>query len=129
VKTIRAQIEARLGIDAQDIYGLSEVLGPGVAWGVNVFPSQIEELVLATPTLAPHFRIELIKSGHLDVMTVVVEATAEVDSQTVETAVDQLTLRIKTQTGITARVEAVPCGSIERSTGKARRVIDERSAP
>jgi phenylacetate-CoA ligase len=60
-------------------------------------------------------------------MTVVVEAVGDTGSETVEAAVRQLTLRIKTQTGITAWVEAGPSGSIERSTGKAQRVVDKRS--
>src|SRR3954469_15818063 len=197
---MRKEIEQRAGIDAVDIYGLSEVMGPGVAsecieskdgpviWedhfypeiidpdtgevlpdgeegelvftsltkvampviryrtrdltrllpptsrsmrrmgkitgrsddmliirGVNVFPSQIEELILKMPQLAPHYLLVLDKDGHLDSLTVVVEGDAAAGSA--------LQHSIKSYIGISADVRI---GPVERSVGKARRVIDQR---
>ena len=211
---MRAEIEARLSIDAIDIYGLSEVMGPGVAqecvetkdgltiWedhfypeiinpetgavlpdgefgelvftsltkealpvvryrtrdltrllpgtartmrrmekitgrsddmliirGVNVFPSQVEELILKQPRLAPHYVLEVTRPATLDELAVLVEpkpefATAS-DADRRE-AVVTLAHAIKTFVGVSAEVRIVPVGSIERSIGKARRVIDKR---
>jgi len=197
---MRASIEKRLSMDAIDIYGLSEVMGPGVAqecietkdgltiWedhfypeivdpqtgkplpegekgelvftsltkealpviryrtrdltrllpptarsmrrmekitgrsddmliirGVNVFPSQIEELILKTPGLAPHYVLEVSKDGPLDHLTVVVEGDAS--------GAEKLRHYIKSYVGITSDVRI---GTIERSIGKAKRVIDKR---
>ncbi|MFJ5265278.1 phenylacetate--CoA ligase PaaK [Streptomyces sp. NPDC088387] len=207
---MRAEIEERFALDAVDIYGLSEVIGPGVAqesvttkdglhiWedhfypeivdpatadvlppgdhgellftsltktampviryrtrdlsrllpgtahpafrrmekvsgrtddmiilrGVNVFPSQIEEVVLATAGASPHFRIVLTSADRLDRLTVEVEAPAEL-----RTSVSQhLTDLAKQDIGVRVDVEVVPPGSLERSTGKLRRVVDLREA-
>ena len=87
--------------------------------GVNVFPSQIEELVLKQPGLAPHYVLELSKDGPMDHLTVLVESHSQ-ESPTL------LKESIKSYVGITADVKAVPAGSIERSIGKAKRVIDKR---
>ena len=201
---LRASIEKRLAIDALDLYGLSEVIGPGVAqecietkdgltvWedhfypeivhpetgiplpdgekgelvltsltkeampvvryrtrdltrllpgtarsmrriekitgrsddmlivrGVNLFPSQIEELILQQPGLSPYYVLELSKEGPLDRLAVLVE------SQNPE-AVKALQHRIKSTIGVSAEVRAVATGAIERSIGKAKRVIDKR---
>ena len=211
---MRGEIENVFGIDAIDIYGLSEVLGPGVAcecvetkdgpvvWedhfypeiidpisgavlpdgspgelvftsltkeampviryrtrdltrllpptsrgmrrmgkitgrsddmliirGVNVFPSQIEELVLRQPRLSPHFMLEVSRDGHLDSLKVQVEMKQ--DSQFASATEKDFVARdlqhhIKSYIGISARIEIVECGAIERSVGKARRVIDKR---
>jgi phenylacetate-CoA ligase len=197
---MRKTIESRLGLDAVDIYGLSEVIGPGVAqecletkdgltiWedhfypeivdprsgaplaegekgelvftsltkealpvvryrtrdltrllppsarsmrrmerisgrsddmliirGVNVFPSQIEELILKQPGLSPHYVLEVSKDGPLDHLTVVVEGD--------ERAAPALAQSVKSYIGITVDVRI---GTIERSIGKAKRVIDKR---
>jgi phenylacetate-CoA ligase len=197
---MRASIEQRTGLEAIDLYGLSEVIGPGVAqecidtkdgltiWedhfypeivdpqggeplpdgekgelvftsltkealpviryrtrdltrllpptarsmrrmekitgrsddmliirGVNVFPSQIEELILKTAGLSPHYVLELSKSGPLDHLTVVVEGAAD--------GAAALAHNIKSYIGISAEVRI---GTIERSIGKAKRVIDKR---
>ena len=212
---MRSAIEERMGIDAVDIYGLSEVIGPGVAsecvetkdgptiWedhfypeiidpqtgevlpdgefgelvftsltkealpiiryrtrdltrllpgtartmrrmekitgrsddmmiirGVNVFPTQIEELLLKQPALAPHYQIILTKEGPLDVMTLNVEPCpdAQSDTQTLGAAQAALTYDIKALIGVTAVVNVLPVNGIERSVGKARRVIDKRTA-
>jgi phenylacetate-CoA ligase len=213
---MRAEIEARAGIDAVDIYGLSEVMGPGVAcecieskdgpviWedhfyaeiidpvtgevlpdgsegelvftsltkealpviryrtrdltrllpptsrsmrrigkitgrsddmliirGVNVFPSQIEELILKAPALAPQYQLVVTRDGHLDKLEVRVEARPERSSSLSadEKAALERDLKdqIKTYVGVTTRVQVVAAEGIERSTvGKARRVLDMR---
>jgi phenylacetate-CoA ligase len=212
---MRRAIEARMGIDAVDIYGLSEVMGPGVAsecvetkdgptiWedhfypeiidpatgevlpdgefgelvftsltkealpiiryrtrdltrllpgsartmrrmekitgrsddmmiirGVNVFPTQIEELLLKQPALAPHYQIVLTKDGPLDVMTLHIEPCpdTQADEKTIKDATSALAYDIKALIGVTAVVRVFPVNGIERSVGKARRVIDKRSA-
>ena len=210
---MRAAIEQRMGIDAVDIYGLSEVMGPGVAnecvetkdgptlWedhfypeiidpetgalladgelgelvltsltkealpviryrtrdltrllpgtartmrrmekitgrsddmmivrGVNVFPTQIEELILQRAELAPHYQCILSREGPLDCLTVAVEARQGIahDSLSARAAADRLAHEIKTYVGTSARVELRAAGGIERSLGKARRVLDQR---
>ena len=92
--------------------------------GVNVFPTQIEELVLARVELSGHYQIELTRKGRLDEMLIRVEARPDGFGAT-DTAL-ALALMVKERIGITARVEALPPGGIERSLGKARRVIDRR---
>jgi phenylacetate-CoA ligase len=208
---MRGEIERRLGLDAVDIYGLSEVLGPGVAsecvetkdgpviWedhfypeiidpetgrvlpdgeegelvltsltkealpvvryrtrdrtrllpptarsmrrmaritgrtddmliirGVNLFPSQIEELILASRGLAPHYQLELTRQGPLDALTVHAERTADGDASGAEALGSELARHIKSRFGVTAAVRVHDPGSIERSIGKAKRVIDRR---
>jgi len=214
-QAMRTDIEKRLGIDALDIYGLSEVLGPGVAsecietkdgavlWedhfypeiidplsgevqpegaqgelvlttltkealpviryrtrdlttllpptarpmrrmarigarsddmliirGVNVFPSQIEELLLKVPELAPHYQLEVRREGHLDHLTVRVECVPELaaDAAARARAHRKLQGSIKSWVGITTAVTVGDPGSVERSAGKARRVIDHRGS-
>ena len=204
---MRAEIESRAGLDAVDIYGLSEIIGPGVAcecveskdgphlWedhfypeiidpqsgevlpdgafgelvlttltkeaapliryrtrdltrllpgsartmrrmekitgraddmliirGVNLFPSQIEELVLADARLAPHYQLAIEREGNLDALTVLVEGRDD----SAKTAGEELARRIKELLGISAAVAVAPPGGVERSAGKARRVIDKR---
>ena len=206
---MRAEIEERLGIDAVDIYGLSEVIGPGVAqecldrkdgpcvWedmfypeiidpntgevlpdgelgelvftslikeampiiryrtrdltrllpgtsrpmrriekitgrsddmmiirGVNVFPTQLEEQILAVEGLSPHYQIELHKKGNLDSITVNCEVTNDVaDTATIA---KQLQKRIKDMVGVSADVNVLGPNAIPRSQGKAQRVVDTR---
>jgi len=210
---MRAAIEQRMGMDAVDIYGLSEVMGPGVAsecvetkdgptiWedhfypeiinpetgepvadgemgelvftsltkealpiiryrtrdltrllpgvartmrrmekitgrsddmmivrGVNVFPSQIEEYILKSPTLAPHYQCVLSKEGPMDVLTVKVEVALGVDvsSSAAREAAATLAHNIKTFIGSSAKIEVLPAGGVGRSMGKAKRVVDLR---
>ncbi|HEX3810843.1 MAG TPA: AMP-binding protein [Rhizomicrobium sp.] len=204
---MRGEIERRFGIAALDIYGLSEVLGPGVAqeradargsltvWedaflpeivnpqtgeplpdgeegelvftslskeampiiryrtgdlsrlrapmgdvpmrrmdrilgrsddmlivrGVNIFPRQIEELILADPALSPYYRIDVRRSGALDELTITVECGGGVDD-----ARQRLSERMKAHYGISAIVVAQPVGALPRSEGKAKRVFDHR---
>ncbi len=214
-EALRAQIESRAGLQALDIYGLSEVMGPGVAsecietqdgpviWedhfypeivdpatgevlpegaqgelvltsltkealpviryrthdltsllpptarsmrrlaritgrsddmliirGVNVFPSQIEELLLKLPGVAPHYQLELTREAHLDQLAVKVECLASIaaDGPTRSRLQCDLQGSIKAMIGISTQVVVCDPGSIERSAGKARRVIDRRPA-
>jgi phenylacetate-CoA ligase len=209
---MRAEIEQRAGIDAVDIYGLSEVMGPGVAsecieskdgpviWedhfypeiidpetgevlpdgeegelvftslskealpiiryrtrdltrllpptsrsmrrigkitgrsddmliirGVNVFPSQIEELICKMPKLAPQYQLVVSRDGHLDKLDVLAELRPEVASSEVDALARELEQRIKTNVGVSTKVKLLPPNGIERTlTGKARRVVDMR---
>jgi phenylacetate-CoA ligase len=209
---MRREIEARLDMHAVDIYGLSEVIGPGVAnecvetkdglhiWedhfypevidpdtgevlpdgekgelvftsltkqafpivryrtrdltrllpgtarsmrrmekvtgrsddmiilrGVNLFPSQIEEIVLSIPGLTPHFQLVLTRPGRMDEMTVRVEARPEAGSDESRAALAKtLSTRVKQVIGVSAGVDVVEPSGIERSMGKARRIIDQR---
>jgi phenylacetate-CoA ligase len=212
-EALRLQIESALGIDALDIYGLSEVMGPGVAsecieskdgpviWedhffpeiidpqsaavlpdgelgelvftsltkeafpliryrtgdltrllastarsmrrlqklvgrsddmliirGVNVFPSQFEDLILQVELFAPHYLLEAERTGSLDALIVHVEAAHGVDVGTTGPAAAQLARLVKSYIGISVEVKAQPCGSIVRSAGKAQHVIDRRKS-
>jgi phenylacetate-CoA ligase len=212
-QAMRQQIEARFNIDALDIYGLSEVMGPGVAsecvetkdgpviWedhfypeiidpvtgavlpdgeegelvltsltkeglpviryrtrdrtrllpptsrsmrrlariagrtddmlilrGVNVFPSQIEALILEQQALAPHYYLELWREGHLDAVTIHVELReilGDIEAYRASSR-HELMRRVKSYVGISARVIVHDAGTITRSAGKAKRVIDRR---
>jgi phenylacetate-CoA ligase len=215
---MRASIEARLGLKAVDLYGLSEIIGPGVAcecgqqaglhgWedhflfevidpktlaplpigaagelvittlskealpmiryrtrditrlddtpcacgrthlrilrvtgrdddmliirGVNVYPSQVEAVLVGLPGLAPHYQIVLSREGALDAMTIEVEAApaaalgeADRDCRAAEVA-----RHIKSQIGVTCAVVVKAPGQVPRSQGKAVRVRDQRKAP
>lgn len=92
--------------------------------GVNVFPTQIEEQLLATKGLAPHFQIELSKDGRMDAMSVTVELS-ESSGDRVELA-RELAGRIKDVVGVSAKINVGDPGSAPRSEGKAQRVIDRR---
>jgi phenylacetate-CoA ligase len=99
--------------------------------GVNVFPSQIEELICRQPALAPHYLLVLDKEGHLDSLTVRVElnpqAPAGVGAGAKESAAHELQHRIKSLIGVSAQVEVTDPFAIERvSIGKAKRVLDRR---
>jgi phenylacetate-CoA ligase len=209
---MRAEIQQRAGIDAVDIYGLSEVMGPGVAsecieskdgpviWedhfypeiidpetgevlpdgeegelvltslskealpiiryrtrdltrllpptsramrrigkitgrsddmliirGVNVFPTQIEELICKMPKLSPQYQLVVTRDGHLDKLEVLAELRADTAAGDVEALANELQQRIKTNVGVSTKVRLLPPNGIERTlTGKARRVVDQR---
>jgi phenylacetate-CoA ligase len=208
---MRAEIEDAFAIDAVDIYGLSEVIGPGVAnecvetkdgltvWedhfypeiidpetgaalpdgafgelvftslskeatpvvryrtgdltrllpgtartmrriervagrsddmliirGVNVFPSQIEEHILATPGLSPHYILEVSRPHRLDELKVIVEARDSDDADPDSDAARALAHRIKQFIGVNVRVDVVRPGDVPRSLGKAARIRDLR---
>ncbi|MDO6521861.1 phenylacetate--CoA ligase PaaK [Shimia thalassica] len=95
--------------------------------GVNVFPTQIEEQVMATGGLTPHFQIELYKSGRMDAMRVLVEATPDAADNLSKTAsARMLTKHIKDMVGVSTEVIVGDPGEVARSQGKAVRVIDSR---
>ncbi len=208
---IRQEIESAFGIDACDIYGLSEVMGPGVAqefartkegptiWedhflpeivdpvsgealatgepgelvftsltkeampvvryrtrdltrllpgnvtamrrfakitgrtddmliirGVNLFPSQVEELILARPGLAPHYEIEVSRPHRMDEMVVIVEARPDLALDAHGSEARALGHSLKSMVGISAEIRVVASGSLQRSSGKAARVTDRR---
>src|SRR6516165_6426028 len=181
---MRAEIEARAGLDATDIYGLSEVIGPvtgdvlpggelgelvftsltkqampvvryrtrdltrllpGTARtmrrmekvtgrtddmiilrGVNLFPTQVEELILRLPALSPHFQLHLSRSGRLDAMTIHVERRPEATPADAEAAGARLVALIKNTIGVSTGIVVEDPGTIERSMGKMRRIVDGR---
>ncbi|TXS40008.1 phenylacetate--CoA ligase PaaK [Streptomyces sp. OR43] len=208
---MRREIEERFAIDAVDIYGLSEVMGPGVAqecvetkdglhiWedhfypevvdpftgevlpegmegelvftsltkeampviryrtrdltrllpgtarvfrrmekvtgrsddlvilrGVNLFPTQIEEIVLRTPGVSPHFQLRLTREGRLDVLTVRAEARAGATPEQREAAAASVAAAVKDGIGVSVGVEILDPETLERSAGKFRRIVDER---
>jgi phenylacetate-CoA ligase len=212
-EAMRQEIEQRLGLAAVDIYGLSEVMGPGVAsecvetkdglvlWedhfypeiidpdtgavlpdgtegelvltslskeafpviryrtrdrtrllpptaramrrlaringrtddmliirGVNVFPSQLEELILKSGAFSPAYLIEVEREGHLDRLTINVEWTraSPPDAPAAQAAASALVHHVKSSIGISVHVRIRPPGTLDRSVGKARRVIDRR---
>lgn len=212
-ESMRTEIESRLGIVAMDLYGLSELIGPGVAveciesrdgptiWedhfypeiidpetgkvlpdgapgelvftsltkealpvvryrtrdltrllpptarsfrrigkitgrsddmliirGVNLFPSQIEELILKTPKLSPHYQLEVSRKGHMDDLAVRVELKPEFAGNEAHrmAAAGELRQHIKSLIGINTRIEVMDVGGVERSAGKARRIVDLR---
>lgn len=95
--------------------------------GVNVFPTQIEEQLLAIEGLAPHFQIELSRDGRMDQMTVRVEATPNAaDEDSRNAAATALTKSIKDTIGISTKVDVANPNGVPRSEGKAKRVIDNR---
>jgi len=95
--------------------------------GVNVFPSQIEEIILKDERLAPHFVIELRRVERLDEITVIVETRPDADEGVFSACDRDLAHHIKALIGVTAAVRTVKPGTVERSLGKAKRVIDLRS--
>ncbi len=96
--------------------------------GVNVFPTQVEEQLMATGGLAPHFQIELYKSGRMDAMRVYVEASPDATDELSKTAAARmLTKRIKDIIGVSSEIIVGEPGSVARSQGKAQRVIDNRN--
>jgi len=95
--------------------------------GVNVFPTQIEEQVLATGGLAAHFQLELYRSGRMDALRVLVEATADAaDGASRAAAERMLSKRIKDVVGVSTEILVGDPGSVARSEGKAVRVVDSR---
>ncbi len=210
-ESMRGELEHAFGIDAVDIYGLSEVMGPGVAmecvetkdglhiWedhfypeiidpltgealpdgsegelvftsltkeafpiiryrtrdlsrllpgtartmrrmqkitgrsddmiilrGVNLFPTQIEELILTVPALAAQFECVLDRPERLDQLTIRVEARPGAAPADRDAAASALAQQVKRRIGVSVSVDVLAPGAIERSTGKARRVIDRR---
>ena len=98
--------------------------------GVNVFPTQIEEQILKCGGLAPHYQIELTRDGRMDVMTINVEATADAASDDARQAsAKELAHHIKSVIGVSSRIQVGEPGGVERSQGKAKRIVDNRKLP
>ncbi|MDP2732260.1 MAG: phenylacetate--CoA ligase PaaK, partial [Hoeflea sp.] len=96
--------------------------------GVNVFPTQIEEQILKCSGLAPHFQIELSRTGRMDDMTVHVESTLAAGGDEARAAsARELAHHIKSTVGVTARIDVAAPGTVARSEGKAKRVVDNRN--
>jgi phenylacetate-CoA ligase len=95
--------------------------------GVNVFPTQVEEQILKCKGLAPHYQIVLSREGRMDTMTVKVEASPSAASAEARAAsARELAGHVKGVVGVTAKVDVLEPGGIERSMGKAVRVVDGR---
>jgi phenylacetate-CoA ligase len=95
--------------------------------GVNVFPTQIEEALMQTPNLAPHFQIELSKPERMDQMRVLCECSdASVDADARAAAASAMAAQIKQTIGISVAVDVADVGGVPRSEGKAVRIVDKR---
>ncbi|HEV7206895.1 MAG TPA: phenylacetate--CoA ligase PaaK [Jatrophihabitans sp.] len=94
--------------------------------GVNLFPTQIEELILRTPALSPHFQCVLSRTGRLDEMAVRVERRPDAGPEDAAAAGNQLRHLIKSTIGVSVDVAVLDPDSVERSVGKMRRIVDDR---
>ena len=96
--------------------------------GVNLFPTQFEELILAQPELSPHFQCVLTRPQRLDELTVRVESRTTLSYADAAAVGARIAERVKATTGASVTVDVVAPGSVERSAGKMRRIVDERPA-
>jgi phenylacetate-CoA ligase len=94
--------------------------------GVNLFPTQIEELVLALPELSPHFQCVLTRVRRLDALTIRVERRADAHAPAAEEAAQTLATMVKNTIGVTVQVDVMEPNGVERSMGKMRRIVDQR---
>ncbi len=94
--------------------------------GVNVFPTQIEEIILRTPALSPHFQCVLTRDGRLDELAVRVERRPDASQAVADDAGVTLQRLVKELVGVTVTVDVVAPEGIERSVGKMRRIVDHR---
>ena len=94
--------------------------------GVNLFPTQIEELVLGIEQLTPHFILELSKEGRMDTLKVRIERHPDLSVETCQSAAEVLAQRIKIFVGSTVAVQLAEPGTLPRSEGKYKRVYDLR---
>ena len=95
--------------------------------GVNLFPTQVEELILGTPGLSPHFQLVLTRPDRLDEMTVRVEARSPSGAADERRLLgEQLASTVKQRIGVSVVVEVLEPGLVERSVGKAKRIVDLR---
>lgn len=95
--------------------------------GVNMFPSQIEEIALRIPVLSPHFQLELTRAGRMDQMTIHIEPRENTTAQEWAAGALALKSQIKIHIGSTCVVDVVAPGSLERSNGKLKRIYDNRA--
>ncbi|MFF4648656.1 phenylacetate--CoA ligase PaaK [Streptomyces sp. NPDC001380] len=94
--------------------------------GVNLFPTQIEEIVLRTPGVAPHFQLHLTREGRMDRLTVRAEARPGAGPEQRAAAAAAIARQVKDGVGVTVEVAVVEPESLERSVGKIRRIVDDR---
>lgn len=94
--------------------------------GVNLFPTQIEELILKIPALSPHFQCVLSRSGRMDELTVRVERRADAAADDATAAGERLRALVKATIGVSVAVDVLDPDGVERSLGKMRRIVDER---
>lgn len=94
--------------------------------GVNIFPKQIEELIVSEPSLSAHYRVDIWRTGALDRIEITVEAPTEDEAGL--RACANLAQRMKAHYGINADVKGIAAGSLPRSEGKAKRVFDHRKS-
>ncbi|MCI4065802.1 phenylacetate--CoA ligase [Micromonospora sp. R77] len=94
--------------------------------GVNVFPTQIEELILRLPALSPHFQCVLDRQGRMDTLTVLVERRAGAPADQAERAGATLVEQVKSTIGVSVTVRVIEPDGVERSMGKMRRIVDQR---
>nr|WP_244206271.1 phenylacetate--CoA ligase PaaK [Micromonospora chalcea] len=94
--------------------------------GVNVFPTQIEELILRTPALSPHFQCVLDRRGRMDTLAVHVERRADAAADEAERAGAALAEQFKNTIGVSVAVRVIEPDGVERSMGKMRRIVDQR---
>ena len=94
--------------------------------GVNLFPSQVEEVLLRTPAVAPHFQLRLSSRGRMDHLTVRVEARRDASAVDREAATAAIVRGVKEGAGLSVQVDVVDPETLERSVGKIKRIVDER---
>jgi len=94
--------------------------------GVNLFPTQIEELIMGIPALSPHFQLHLSKDGRMDQLAVHVERRTGTGPGAAEQAGVQLSTMVKNTIGVTVVTSVMEPDTIERSMGKMRRIVDHR---
>jgi phenylacetate-CoA ligase len=95
--------------------------------GVNLFPTQVEEIVLRTPGFAPHFQLELTTQGRMDALTVRVEARPDTPATRRAEAAAELVRAVKDTIGVSVTCDVVEPDSLERSVGKLQRLRDLRT--
>jgi phenylacetate-CoA ligase len=96
--------------------------------GVNLFPTQIEEIALRIPGLSPHFQLEITRPDRMDELTVKIERRDDCTAETAAAAAKDLQKQIKIHVGSSCRIDIVEPGSLERSNGKLRRIYDLRKS-
>jgi phenylacetate-CoA ligase len=94
--------------------------------GVNLFPTQIEELVMGIPALSPHFQLHLTRDGRMDQLAVHVERRPGTSESDTAEAGTKLTALVKNTIGVTVTTSVMEPDTIERSAGKMRRIVDHR---
>jgi phenylacetate-CoA ligase len=95
--------------------------------GVNLFPTQVEEVVLRTPGLSPHFRLVLTTAGRLDALTVEVEARPDCPTDRRGPAAAEVARAVKETVGVSVAVAVVDPDTLPRSVGKLQRLLDQRA--